>query len=237
MSPSGFGAEAGPAGSDASRPAGAPGNAEPGEAEAGLPAERLLLFTDAVTAISLTLLILPLVDLVPEVAGAHEHAGDVITGHVDKIWSFLLSFAVVARFWLSHHRVFSAVGSLDRALVVGNMGWLLAIVVLPLPTEIVGTFGTERFAAALYYANLLAAMVCQWAMLRVLRTHPEHLTGERSTARRRIADAYVDACGNLVTLILAFALALAVPALQYYSLLLLALVPWAESRLRRRSGR
>lgn len=202
--------------------------------EKDLPSERLVLFTDAVTAISITLLILPLVDLVPEAASAHEHAQDVIDDHLDQIWSFLLSFAVVARFWFAHHRVFSAVGSLNRSLMAWNMGWLLCIVVLPFPTEMVGSFGQERFTATFYYVTLLASTVCQMAMLRVVKAHPELLTDDGEKPRGLIAYSYAETNHNLVALVIALVVALAVPALQYYSLLLLA-VPSDMLRARLRS--
>ncbi|MGD6741333.1 TMEM175 family protein [Streptomyces sp. BH106] len=199
-----------------------------GQETTGLPSERLLLFTDAVTAISLTLLVLPLVDLVPEAASAHEHARDVIFDHLDQIWSFLLSFAVVARFWYAHHRSYSAVGSLNRSLTVWNMGWLLCIVVLPLPTEMIGSFGRDRFAATFYYLTLLASTVCHTAMLRVLKSHPELLASQGESSRDLVNHSYAESIRNVVALVIALAIALAVPALQFYSLLLLAFTPWME---------
>ncbi|WP_433893730.1 TMEM175 family protein [Streptomyces sp. CA-111067] len=190
-----------------------------------LSAERLLLFTDAVTAISITLLILPLVDLVPEGAAAHDSARKVITDHWRQIWSFLLSFVVVARFWLSHHRTFSVVGSLNGRLMTWSMGWLLSVVVLPFPTEIVGSFGHDRFTATVYYANILVSLVCQAAMPAVIKGHPETLAVDDPSTRARVASDFTEGCRNIMALFVAFALALAVPALQYYSLLLLAVFP------------
>ncbi|WP_234434361.1 TMEM175 family protein [Streptomyces sp. NRRL F-5126] len=198
-------------------------------------AERLLLFTDAVTAISITLLILPLVDLVPEAVSAHETGSEVITDHWSQIWSFLLSFLVVARFWMAHHRTFSMVGALNGRLVVWNMIWLLSIVVLPFPTEIVGSFGHDRFTAALYYANILVSLVCQAAMLALIKAHPETLTVDDESTRALIASGYTEGCRNIVALVVAFALALAVPLLDYYSLLLLAVFPRVDI-LRKRKG-
>ncbi|MFF7607639.1 TMEM175 family protein [Streptomyces parvulus] len=195
----------------------------PDRIEGGVSGERLVLFTDAVTAISITLLILPLVDLVPEVASAHEGASEVISGHLDQIWSFLLSFAVIANIWQEHHRTFSMVSTATRSLTAWNMGWLLSVVVLPLPTEMIGAFGGDRFVAAFYYAVLLVGMVCRLAMLRLLKSNPGMVEGDGEEARRRIAHLYTDSCGNVIAMVASFALALAVPVLQYYSLLLLLL--------------
>ncbi|MGA6160712.1 TMEM175 family protein [Stenotrophomonas sp. NPDC087984] len=205
--------------------------------EGGVSGERVVLFTDAVTAISITLLILPLVDLVPEAASAHEGASKVITGHLDQIWSFLLSFAVIANIWREHHRTFSSVTEFTRSLMVWNMGWLLSVVVLPLPTEMLGTFGRDRFVAAFYYSTLLAGMVCRFAMLRILKATPALSEEDGPAVRRRAEDLYTESWLNVLALVLAFAIALAVPVLQYYSLLLLAVLPRLARSRRQRTAR
>ncbi|WP_116200597.1 TMEM175 family protein [Amycolatopsis circi] len=217
--------------------AGGPGRARPvsvpGKGKGGASGERLVLFTDAVTAISITLLILPLVDLVPEVA-SHGHASEVITGHVDQIWSFLLSFAVIANVWREHHRTFSSVGRVTRPFTMWNMGWLLSVVVLPLPTEMIGAFGRDRFVAVFYYATLLASMVCRFAMLRILKADPE-LLDEDDREPETLQELYTESYLNVFALVLALALALAVPALQYYSLVLLVLPGRRVLQWRRRA--
>ncbi|WP_240528666.1 TMEM175 family protein [Streptomyces humi] len=215
---------------------GAPSAPAPDRIEGGLSGERLVLFTDAVTAISITLLILPLVDLVPEAASAHEGAGEVITGHLDQVWSFLLSFAVIANIWREHHRAFSTVNKATRSLTVWNMGWLLSVVVLPLPAEMIGAFGRDRFVAAFYYAVLLAGMVCRLAMLKILKGNPLMVEGDGEETRRRIAHLYTDSYVNVIAVAVAFVIALAVPVLQYWSLLLLIL-PGRVRLTGRRSSR
>ena len=90
---------------------------EPGR-EGRLPgAERMVAFTDAAVAIALTLLVLPLVELVPEAAHAKEPASSVITHNLVPIGSFLLSFVVIARFWSVHHRLFGFASRLTPTLV------------------------------------------------------------------------------------------------------------------------
>ncbi|MEV1025028.1 TMEM175 family protein [Streptomyces sp. NPDC050264] len=220
--------------------AGGPDPAEPSVPasdgiEGGASAERLVLFTDAVAAISITLLILPLVDLVPEVVSAHEAASKVITEHLAQIWSFLLSFAVVANIWLEHHRAFSAM-KVTRPLMVWNMGWLLTVVVLPLPTEMIGSFGArDRFTMVFYYAVLLANLVSRLGMMKILNATPTLIEGDGPGARRRIGGMYTESYLNVLALVIAFALALAVPVLQYYTLVLLV-VPPRLMRLRGRSA-
>ncbi|MGW5867096.1 TMEM175 family protein [Streptomyces sp. NPDC055239] len=229
MSVSGAANETGTGGPDPAEPS----VPAPDGIEGGASAERLVLFTDAVAAISITLLILPLVDLVPEVASAHEAPSRVITDNLARIWSFLLSFAVVANIWLEHHRAFSAT-KVTRSLMVWNMGWLLTVVVLPLPTEMIGSFGAgDRFTMVFYHSVLLANLVCRLGMLRILKTTPGLIEGDGSMARRWTAGLYTEGYLNVIALAIAFAVAFAVPALQYYTLVLLVVPP----RLMRFRGR
>lgn len=68
--------------------------------------ERLLTFIDAVVAIAITLLVLPLAEVGSELQDGsvaellHEHAIDIA--------GFLLSFVVIARLWLGQYRIVSS---------------------------------------------------------------------------------------------------------------------------------
>ena len=64
--------------------------------------DRLLTFVDAIVAIAITLLVLPLVELAPEVRDGGSVA-DLLREHADELGAFVLSFYVIARIWLSQH--------------------------------------------------------------------------------------------------------------------------------------
>jgi uncharacterized membrane protein len=173
--------------------------------------ERLVLFTDAVVAIAITLLVLPLVDVVSESVDAGEPSIDVITGHSAEIFSFLLSFYVIAQLWSAHHQLFHAVTVLRRGVFTLNMLWVLTIVVLPFVTEMVGGYGTDRFTVVLYVATVLASCAC--------------LTALSIAVRGRL---FVAAVSNTVMLVVALLLVVLVPAVNYFVLLLLLLSPLVE---------
>lgn len=190
---------------------------------------RLILFTDAVVAIAGTLLILPLVDVVPEAAKAHESAVEVITKHQPAIWSFLLSFAVITRLWLSHHRTYRHVRAYSTPLILCNFGWLLTIVVLPFPTEMVGLYGDDRFTVGLYIGTILVASALQTAMNLIVRADPE-VASETEPVTPEFISGSVAATGLLAV---ALVLALAVPGVDYWALFLLFLGPYVEKAWRR----
>jgi uncharacterized membrane protein len=191
--------------------------------------ERLVFFSDAVVAIALTLLVLPLTDVVPEIVAAHGSPSEAITANGWRISSFLLSFVVIARLWLIHHRLFEDVQAYNLALMWVNFAWLLTVAVLPFPTELIGAFGDDEFTALLYIGTIFASSLCLTALTLLVRANPGLAShpGAITDARR------FTAVGSTVALAAAFALTALVPAVGYYSILLLA-VPPQLARLRYR---
>jgi uncharacterized membrane protein len=182
-----------------------------------------MFFSDAVVAIALTLLILPLADAVPEAISEHKSSLDVITENSWKIFSFLLSFVVIAQLWRFHHRLFEHVKAYNQPLVVANLCWLLTIVVLPFPTEMIGGFNHDRFTPVFYISAILASNICQLAMILIIRADPAIAKDNTGISDRRRFASVVNAGLLTVALVLAALL----PGIKYYALLLLTLVPLA----------
>ncbi|SNR89414.1 TMEM175 family protein [Actinomadura mexicana] len=182
--------------------------------------DRLILFTDAVVAIAVTLLVLPLVDVVPEAVGAHRRSVEVVTEHRTQIWSFVLSFVVIIRLWFVHHRVFEHIGGYTRALMLVNAGWLLAIVFLPFPTEMVASYpGDDRFTVMLYIGNVLVAGAFQTALTAISYRDPNvALESDPPTI-----ESVRGSLSNLALLALALAVVAVLPGVSYFALFLLLL--------------
>jgi uncharacterized membrane protein len=181
--------------------------------------ERLVFFTDAVVAIALTLLILPLTDLVPELLAEHKPAVEAITGNWPKIFSFLLSFLVIGRFWFVHHRIFEHVRAYSTALVRVNFCWLLTIAVLPFPTELIGAYQTQRFTVLFYLGTLLASSLCHTALVLIVRRDPQ----VRGDAEPVSDESLWSFALSTAVFALAVVVAIVKPGFGYYVLLLLAL--------------
>jgi uncharacterized membrane protein len=100
---------------------------------------RTLALTDAVVAIAMTLLVLPLVEVSGEVDSSE--LGRFVGDHWDLFLSFVISFVVIYVFWTAHGVAFRRVEDLVvdiRGLSLLNMWWLLLIAFLPFPTAVVG---------------------------------------------------------------------------------------------------
>ncbi|WP_051514153.1 MULTISPECIES: TMEM175 family protein [Microbacterium] len=120
--------------------------------------ERLVTFTDAVVAIAITLIVLPLVDAAQQ--DRSEGAGTFFADNALSLFAAALSFVLIASFWKMHHRVYIDVIASTPALINANLLWVAAIAFLPLPTVlVVETSGTTALGSGVYIATILATVV------------------------------------------------------------------------------
>src|SRR5690606_37783631 len=113
-------------------------------------------------------------------------ADDVSSSHVwsdawPRMQGFAITFAVVASFWVVHHRLFELIDGYNGRLVWANMLWLATIAFLPFSSEVVGTGDLDDMTVrALYIGSLMACSVAlaviDVAILRSPDTWPD---GER----------------------------------------------------------
>jgi uncharacterized membrane protein len=122
---------------------------------------RIEAFTDGVFAIAITLLVLSLD--VP--TGDHDLTQRVLDEWPDLL-AYFLSFAVVGRFWMVHHRFFATLHRGDSRLTQLNMLFLAFVVLVPYTTQLLGDHAGEAVAAIVYAAVLGLAGLCNLAMIR-----------------------------------------------------------------------
>jgi uncharacterized membrane protein len=99
--------------------------------------ERMLIFSDAVIAIAMTLLALDMP--VPEAnspAGLFEAFTDE---HGREYLAFLIAFALIGASWMAHHTLFSYVADSDDRLMALNLVALFGFVLVPWASEALGT--------------------------------------------------------------------------------------------------
>jgi TMEM175 potassium channel family protein len=193
-------------------------------------AERMKFFTDAVVAIAMTLLILPLLESVSDAAREGLDTAQFLDDHGGQIFAFVLSFLIIARFWVSHERLFDPVEQWSGWLMVLNILWMLTVVTLPVVTSMVGSMDTDRLQIALYIGTMLLNSLVMTAMSLVVVRTPVIL-GEGA---RPDTDALAGALGVASMLLLALVLALALPRVGYLALLVLFLADPIQARLNKR---
>jgi uncharacterized membrane protein len=195
--------------------------------------ERFLTFIDAIVAIAVTLLILPLVDVTAEL----DHGGsvaDLLSDNQARIGAFFLSFLVIARLWLVQHHVLSNVVAASRALTNLLLLWCLTIVVLPFPTALMSGpngSGDEALTKVLYVGTMAVASFLLGCACVVLSRHDEL----RDSPERPDT---VRAFGTTATFLVALAVMLLVPGSSYWPLLLLVVsdrvIEWGTDLVHRR---
>jgi len=190
--------------------------------------ERFLTFVDAIVAIAITLLVLPLVD----VAGAFhgDSVADLLRTHSDQIWAFFLSFVVIADLWLAQHRLLHNVVAADRVLLRLMLLWALTIVVLPFLTALVaGSTGQEGVTKALYVGAMAASALVLALVCVLVRRRPELRDSEEKPD-------HVHSFAMVAAFLAALAVMLLLPGLSYWPLLLLLVPDRAIGAWRRRSS-
>lgn len=179
--------------------------------------ERFTAFVDAVVAIAMTLLILPLMEAVSEAASGKLTTAEFFSEHSGQLLSFALSFVLIATFWIGHHNQYRDVEWMTGPLLWINIAWMLTIVWLPVPTAMIGQMSTDALQTLVYIGTLILTQVTTLAAWLYLQRHPDLTTASASTLRAGVV-------GDLSAIILfaiALAIALLLPEHTYAGLLLL----------------
>ncbi len=130
--------------------------------------ERMVSFTDAVLAIAMTLLILPLLESVSESARERLDTLGYLREHNGQLFAFGLSFFIIGLFWRRHHRLFDQVVRYTRGLFLLNLIWMFTIVWLPVATALV----LSLTVPGLHFWSLLVLMLStpvEWLLRRKVR--------------------------------------------------------------------
>lgn len=131
--------------------------------------ERLTFFSDAVFAIAMTLLVIEV--KVPEIHAMSDGAlGQALLLQFPKYIGFVISFIVVGRFWVGHHRVMGLLNATSPRLIWANLIFLLVIAFMPFPTAVLSEYVQLRVAVGLYTGWLmLLGLANRWVIATALK--------------------------------------------------------------------
>lgn len=151
---------------------------------------RIVAFSDGVFAVAITLLALNLsIDAdVPK-----SEVADAIWDQRENFLAYGISFAVIGRFWLVHHRFFGEVKAFDQRLISLNLLYLGFIVLIPFSSQVLGDYGGETASVVVYAVNLSAVvLIGQW-MIADARSGGLTTIDAQSHRENRIRSAYIAA--------------------------------------------
>jgi uncharacterized membrane protein len=193
--------------------------------------ERLVLFTDAVVAIIITLMVLEV-----KMPTLPHHASDAqLTQALSDLWpkylAVFLSFMVVGQFWSMHHRRFAWVPHVTAPVVWLNLLFLLFLATIPFVTAILAE-QTGRLSTMLYAADLaivsLIVLVLWWVLGRDARIK------EDPSARHEMQMGAQAAAATALLFLVSIGIATMNPTLARYSWALVffanVLVRWLHRR-------
>jgi uncharacterized membrane protein len=192
--------------------------------------DRLLALTDGVVAIALTLLVLelkvPSLDQVIPPTSASALAAQ-LGDDTDQLLSYLISFYVIANFWLIHHRVFRQLAGQRESLAWWNFLFLFTISIMPFTSNLLGEYSENPLAVSIFALNLLLASLATQATLEIGRRRGLTTAGTDPRAARA---GKLNALGTFAVILASIGLAWVNTDAAKYCWLLIALVPHVVNR-------
>ncbi len=140
--------------------------------------ERLILFSDAVFAIAITLLVIEI--KVPEVhRDENGRLTDAALLHqlgkmLGKFIGFIISFILIGLYWTIHHRMFGYVTAYNRRLLSLNLLFLFFIALMPFSTAFYSDYSVAlvrnelRLPLTFYVLNFFCLGIVNYIMWRYI---------------------------------------------------------------------
>jgi TMEM175 potassium channel family protein len=184
--------------------------------------DRAIGFFDATFALALTLLVTTL-----DVSGERsvwESLGSLDDEVGSQFIAFAIAFALIANYWLVHHRLIASFDALDTPVIVANLFLIAAIVLLPFSTEAVGdpeiddlALPTAVFALDVAAASMMLTIIYWLAWKRDLfRSRPS-----RAELHANLIASVVPAVIFVVSIPIAYLASATAAKLSWLSLIIL----------------
>ncbi|MDX6634357.1 MAG: potassium channel family protein [Solirubrobacterales bacterium] len=178
---------------------------------------RIVAFSDGVFSIAITLLVL---NLGIDKGLTEGQIDNALWDQREDFLAYAISFAVIGRFWLVHHRFFAEVEAFDGRLIGLNLVYLGFIVLIPFSSELLGEYGGKTTAVVFYSVNLAVVVLLGLFMSADARRRGLTSTDDRTHRENRVRSAYIAGI-----FLLSIPLAYLAPALAPYLWLVLFIDP------------
>ncbi len=119
---------------------------------------RVLALSDGVFAFAMTLLVIGLVVPAGDTGSAVTR---YLTGQtfLNTLFTYVITFFVIAIWWRAHHRMFNYIEYYDSALIRWNSAFLIFIAILPFTTEVLNASGTDPIGVVFFSVVQIATSV------------------------------------------------------------------------------
>lgn len=135
-----------------------------------LPTNRIETLADGIFAIAMTLLVLGI--SVPNLPSSTDPQvfSAYIFSIIPEIFVYILSFILLAVFWLNHH-VFFVIKKSDITLLWINIFFLMSIAIVPFTTSLIGKYGKFQLSVLLFDLNMLIIGILFYSIFAYAASH------------------------------------------------------------------
>jgi uncharacterized membrane protein len=147
--------------------------------------EHLVAFSDAVFAFALTLMAMTIGIPDLESSLSEQQLTENLYEMIPQVEGYIISFAIIALFWISYHEVFNHIRGSHISIVYLNLIFLLLITILSISTSLVVSFDRYQISFVIYYTIVIITsgliLLIWWYALKIKavseNTHPSYKKG------------------------------------------------------------
>lgn len=180
------------------------------------PKTRLEALSDGTFAIVFTILVLELI-----IRDMHFNNAEAFKNHLlslaPKFLSYILSFAILATYWIGHVEQLYFVSRINRPFVFTNLLFLFFISLIPFSTTLISEYSEFPLSVRIYGFNLLCcqlAFYLNWKFassqklqqynldLKIVKGHQKYILLGLVLQSSGIAASYINAIAGLIILAL-----------------------------------
>lgn len=184
---------------------------------------RIESFSDAVFAISITLLVLDLHVPDPNVVKNGSELLNYLRGEWTSYLAFTLSFFSIFIMWLHHHKIFKQIYIRNNAIMFSNGLILFLVSVVSYPTALLARYfnGEASQIAVAFYTGIFVLINLSYNLLWLIASQNKKLLREgiTNTAIRKMRNNYLY---GLPTYVIAFGLSFQFPTIS----LVISMILW-----------
>ena len=144
----------------------------PGPTASILSRHRIEALTDGIFAVAMTLLVielkLPAHDLIKTQTDLINAVGHLLP----KFIAWVISFFVLALFWIGHHKLFHFVRHIDGKLLALCILQLGFVSLMPFSSALAGEFAETWFSQVFYSINMMFLAISAMLITRYIYRHP-----------------------------------------------------------------
>lgn len=138
-----------------------------------LSKHRIEALTDGIYAVAMTLLVIELKLVNVEAIKTHPQLVDAVMHLLPKFIAWVISFFVLALFWMGNNRLFQYVKHADGRLVSINLLQLAAVSLMPFASSLSGEFVWSLISQVFYSGAMSLLAVTAMLVSTYIFRHPE----------------------------------------------------------------